>query len=348
VPFARKRIIVSKPGSYEVLRYDALPIEDPRAGEVQVETRACGINFADTIVRRGLYAAAGGKYPICPGFEFAGTVRRVGKGVRAFTSGDRVFGVSRFGGYTTAINATPAHLWKLPDHWDFIRGAAFPVAYLTAYYALYHVGHLRKEDLVLVHSAAGGVGTAILHLLKINGNTSVGVVGRAGKVSAAREAGAKFVIDKSTHNLWAEAEALSPEGYDMILDANGASTLKGSYDHIGPTGRLLVYGFASMLSHSGRKNYLKLLWTYLHTPRFNPLDLTGSNKTISGFNLVYLFEKAELFRKSVDALLAWDAKDLIPPMPITRFPFEDAVGAHKVIESGKSVGKLVLMVEEDG
>jgi len=344
MPNFRKRIIVDKPGDHGAFRYENSGIEAPLPGEIQVDVRACGINFADTIVRRGLYAAARGKYPICPGLEFSGIVRGVGEGVTDSGPGQRVFGVSRFGGYTTAINSPREYLWPLPDHWDFNRGATFPVAYLTAYYGLYPVGHLVKEDVVLVHSAAGGVGAALLHLLKINGNRTVGVVGQSEKVPFAKGAGATSVIDKSSQNLWSKAEEFCPEGFDLILDANGASTLKGSYNHLKPSGRLLIYGFASMLSHSGRKNYFKLLWTYLRTPRFSPLDLTGANKTISGFNLIYLFDRVTLFREIVETLLTSESTGKLPPMPITPFPFEDVAGAHRAIESGKSVGKLVLVV----
>ena len=173
----RKRILVERPGGYGVFRFDDTPIENPLPGEVQVDVRACGINFADISVRLGLYAAAKGSYPLCPGLEFAGVVLRAGDEVSNFKPGDRVFGACHFGGYTTTINSRPELLWNLPDTWDFTRGAAFPVAYLTAYYALHHVGHLKSSDRVLVHSAAGGVGTALIHLLRKNGNTAVGVVG---------------------------------------------------------------------------------------------------------------------------------------------------------------------------
>ncbi|UCB48327.1 MAG: zinc-binding dehydrogenase [Deltaproteobacteria bacterium] len=344
MPFPRKRIIVDKPGHYGVFRYDETPIGDPGPGEVQVEVKACGINFADVSVRLGLYQAAKGSYPLCPGLEFAGVVRSTGPKVGSYKPGDRVFGACRFGGYTTTMNSPAEHLWPLPESRNFERGATFPVAYLTAYYALHHVGHLRQSDRVLIHSAAGGVGTALLHLLKLNGNLSVGVVGNSNKVETAKQAGATFVIDKNTEDLWGKAEALSPEGYDLILDANGASTLKGSYHHLKPAGRLLIYGFASMFSHSGRKNILKLIWYYLRTPRFNPFDLTGANKTISGFNLIFLFDKIDLFRGIMETLMRWDSEGLLPPMPITTFPFENVVSAHQAIESGGSVGKLVLVV----
>jgi len=344
MPDSRKRIIIQKPGSYGVFRFDDTPIQDPRPGETQVEVKACGINFADIAVRLGLYAAAKGAYPLCPGLEFAGLVRQTGSKTEGFNPGDRVFGATRFGAYTTAINSPSRQLFSLPQSRDSKKGAAFPVVYLTAYYALHHVGHLKKSDRVLVHSAAGGVGTALLHLLKINANMSVGVVGRSEKIPSAKEAGAAYVIDKSTEDLWSKAEEISPEGYDLILDANGVSTLKGSYHHLKPGGRLLIYGFASMFSHSGRKNRFKLVRDYLRTPRFNPFDLTGSNKTISGFNLIYLFEKVDLFRNIMDTLLKWDSEGLIAPMPVKTFAFEDVVKAHRAMESGNSVGKLVLVV----
>jgi NADPH:quinone reductase-like Zn-dependent oxidoreductase len=357
MPEARRRIIVKKPGGYSAFDFDETPLEAPGPGQVQIDVRACGINFADISVRLGLYAAAKDAYPLCPGLEFAGIARRTGSGVSRYSVGDRVFGVTRFGAYTTVINCPVEHIWPLPETWDFEKGAAFPVAYLTAYYGLHNIGQLRDSDTALVHSAAGGVGTALIHLLSVNNERtkvsvaqsgvsrlSVGVVGRPEKVSHVKSAGAKFVIDKSSEPLWKRAEEISPEGYDLILDANGASTLRDSYRHIRSSGRLLVYGFASMFSHSGRKNWLKLAWDYLRTPRFSPFDLTGANKSICGFNLIYLFEKVELFRDIMNRLLDLDSEGLIPPMPVTSFPFEDIVKAHQAIESGNTIGKLILKI----
>ncbi|MCP4626340.1 MAG: alcohol dehydrogenase catalytic domain-containing protein, partial [bacterium] len=115
---ARARIIIYKPGSRRSFRFDDTPIKDPGPDEIQVDVKACGINFADVSVRLGLYAAARGSYPICPGLEFAGIVKQTGGGISSFKPGDRVFGVTRFGGYATAINCPSEHLWPLPDAWD--------------------------------------------------------------------------------------------------------------------------------------------------------------------------------------------------------------------------------------
>ncbi len=340
----RRQIIVERPGPHRALMIKETPIDPPGAGQVQVRVAACGINFADIAVRLGLYGAAKGLYPLCPGLEFSGVVNEVGQGVEEFKPGDKVFGATRFGGYSTIINCPSEYLWPLPQGWNFERGATFPVAYLTAYYALHEVGHLKPSDKVLVHSAAGGVGTALLHLLRLNGNMVVGVVGSGRKKDPAARAGADHIIDKSAEDIWKKAEEINPEGYDLILDANGASTLMGSFSHLRPTGRLLIYGFASMFSSSGKKNLPKLMWYYLKTPRFSPFDLTSQNKTVAGFNLIYLFEHVALFRDIMRQLVRWDAKGLLPPMPVTSYPFEEVAKAHKDLESGNTVGKLVLTV----
>jgi NADPH:quinone reductase-like Zn-dependent oxidoreductase len=340
----RKRIIIKSPGGRKALLFDETPIRDPESDEVQVDIKACGINFADIAVRLGLYEAAKGMYPLCPGLEFSGIVSRTGAEVDGYQIGEEVFGAARFGAYASIINCPPEHLWKTPPDWDFSRAAAFPVSYLTAYYGLHSVGNLAKADRALVHSAAGGVGTALIHLLKANGNMCVGVVGLSEKISAVKKAGADFVIDKSRENLWKRAEKIIPEGYDIILDANGASTLKGSYNHMRPAGRLIVYGFSSMFSSSGHKNWPKLIKDYIRTPRFNPFELTGSNKTVSGFNLIYLFEKVDLFRSIMSTLTENTFRESIPAMPVTEYAFEDVAQAHRDLESGKTTGKLVLVV----
>ena len=353
----RKRIMIKKPGTYNALTFDETPLGAPGPGEVQVDIKACGINFADISVRLGLYAAAKNAYPLCPGLEFSGYVRRTGQGVEDFKFGDRVFGATRFGGYATAINCPADQLWHLPETWDLHRGAAFPVSYLTAYYGLHQVGHLKRSSRVLIHSAAGGVGTSLLHLVrafmaekispleqKAEGQPIVGVVGNPEKIPHILTAGATHAIDKSAENLWQKASQYSPNGFDLIFDANGASTLKESYKHIKPTGRLIIYGFASMLSHSGSINRLKLLWDYLRTPRFSPFDLTGANKSVCGFNLIYLFEKASFFRSIMTGLLSLNSRGMLPKMPLTVFPFENVADAHRAMESGKTIGKLVLKI----
>jgi NADPH:quinone reductase-like Zn-dependent oxidoreductase len=153
-------------------------------------------------------------------------------------------------------------------------------------------------------------------------------------VEAARALGADVVIDKSREDLWKAAEAAAPRGYDVVLDANGPATLRDSYEHLASPGKLVVYGFHSMLPRTGgRPNYAKLAWDWLRSPRFDPLTLTNDNTSVLAFNLSYLFEQRELLAESMGRLMGWVEQGRLVSPQVTRFP----------LESGRTVGKLVLV-----
>jgi NADPH:quinone reductase-like Zn-dependent oxidoreductase len=294
----------------------------------------------------GLYASAQEYvgWPITPGFEFSGTVSAVGRDVKDFTVGMRVFGVTRFGGYASHV-AVPRHqVFALPSRLDMAQAAGFPTVFLTAYYALFELAHPRPGATLLVHSAAGGVGSALLQLGRIAGCRLVGVVGSHHKVETARALGADVVIDKSSEDLWPAAERAAPQGYDVVLDANGVSTLGESFRHLARPGKLVVYGFHSMMPHEGGKpDWVKLAWDWLRTPRFNPLQLTNDNRSVMAFNLSYLFEQRHILEEAMGRLLGWVEEGKIVMPPVTRFPMDRVAEAHQALESGKTVGKLVLV-----
>ena len=308
--------------------------------------RASGVNYADTIVRMGLYSSARVYvgWPITPGFEVSGVVSAVGAGIHDLALGDEVIAVTRFGGYSSHVVVDRHQVWKKPASLTFEQAAAIPAVYMTAWFALFELAHPRRGAKVLVHSAAGGVGGALVQLAKIRGCEVVGVIGASTKFTTARALGADHVIDKSTQPLWREARRIAPNGYDVILDANGVSTLGQSYAHLRPAGKLVVYGFHSMLPKTGGKpSWPKLALDWLRTPRFSPLDMTESSKSVLAFNLSYLFDRTDLMADGMADILRWiDDKAIVPP-PVTTYPLADVARAHADIESGKTVGKLVLV-----
>ena len=157
-----------------------------------------------------------------------------------------------------------------------------------------------------MHSAGGGVGSALVQLCKLHDLHVTGVVGASHKVEYVRQLGADAVIDKSSQSLWDEAKRLCPDGYDLVFDANGPETLAQSYAHLKPTGKLLVYGFHSLLpKQGGRINYLKAALGLLRMPRFNPLSMTTENKGVVAFNLSFLFARTDLLHAAVHDLTAW-------------------------------------------
>jgi NADPH:quinone reductase-like Zn-dependent oxidoreductase len=341
-----QKVVVHRPGGA-----DRLVIEDaadpvPQPGEVCVAVSAIGVNFADLVVRMGLYKSAREfGWPITPGFEIAGTIASVGARVTAFAPGDRVLGVTRFGGYATRICLPEAQVLRIPSGVSFAQAGTFPVAFLTAYYALVELCRLRPKQRVLVHSAAGGVGGALVQLAKRAGAEVVAVVGAPHKVTVAREHGADTVIDKSVEALWPAAERAAPGGFHAVFDANGSETLRQGYRHLAPTGRLVIYGFHTLLRRgSDRLNPPKAFIEWLKIPSFNPLEMVDKNCGVLAFNLSYLFEEIALFQEAMTDLVASLERGELHCPRVTEVPFADVVRAHTMLHAGDSVGKIALVV----
>lgn len=326
---------------------------------VALQNKAFSVNYADCCIRWGLYESAlkfvG--WPIVPGFDIAGVIEQVPPTTSSSSSqqwkeGDRVFGVTLFGAYSSRVLVPSVQLRKIPSSLSFAQAAALPAVSLTALYALSLAGHFPtpskcSNKAILIHSAAGGVGSMLVQMSKILGlSPIVGVVGRSSKVAFCQSLGCDVVIDKSQEDLWAAAEAASPDGYSCIMDANGVSTLQQSYDHLAPTGRLVVFGFHSNLP-MGRAALSPLQWWNMAfkmkaMPKFNPMDLTVSNKSVMGFNLSFFEKEVDLVSQLFDQVCEWLEKGQLECPRIVEMEMADIGEAHNLIMSGKSVGKIVI------
>jgi NADPH:quinone reductase-like Zn-dependent oxidoreductase len=342
-----KKIVIERPGGYRQLKIKEVANPSPEKDKVLIEVSAAGINFADVFVRLGLYKS--GKefvgWPITPGFEFSGKVLKCGPDVSDLEEGTSVFGVTRFGAYSSHLCVPRHQVFVIPDDSKSSsdQWAAFPAVFCTAYHGLFQNIVVRPEMNILVHSAAGGVGGALIQLGKIAGCRMTGVVGSSHKVNAVLGFGADVVIDKRTEDLWAKAEEASPDGFDVIYDGNGPETLKQSYQHLAPVGKLVAYGFHSMLSKKGGfPNYLKLAYEFLRVPRFSPLNLTNDNKSLIAFNLSYLFNRADLLQECMQDLIRWVEEGKIQAPPVQSFAYDKVADAHRALESGTTIGKLIL------
>ncbi|MEM7310529.1 MAG: medium chain dehydrogenase/reductase family protein [Planctomycetota bacterium] len=340
-----QRIVVDRPGGYKRLRLEEHPGRGPGPGEVRIEVVGAGVNFADVAVRLGLYESAKRYvgWPITPGFEVAGRVVEVGDGVDEPRVGDEVCAVTLFGGYVSELVVPAEQVFPLPAGYALADAAGFPTVFLTAWYALHRSLAVERGHTLLVHSAAGGVGGALLQLGKIAGARCVGVVGSSAKVAAARALGADVVIDKSSADLWEAARAAAPDGYDGVLDANGVETLRRSYKSLAPEGRLVVYGFHTMFRRGGERASLpRLALGWLRTPRFDPISMTNQNRSVMAFNLSFLFHRKEVLRRAMQELLGWATEGRLQALRTESVPLAEAGEAHRRLQSGETVGKLVL------
>jgi len=342
-----KKIVIHGPGGHDRLQLETHPDPAPGPGTVRIAVKHIGVNYADCVIRMGLYESAKKLvgWPITPGFEVAGVVDAVGAGVTDLKAGDAVFALTLFNGYSTSLVVPRVQAFAIPRGLDSAQAAGMPTVFLTAWFALHELAHVRKAEHVLIHSAAGGVGTAAVQLAVRAGAQVTAVVGSAHKRDLPKHLGARHVIDKSSADLWRAAEAIAPEGFHVILDANGVSTLGASYAHLAPLGRVVVYGFHSMMPKTGgRPNWLKLARDYLRTPRFNPLKLTTDNKSVLAFNLSFVSQRADLLVPAMENILRGFAEGWLQAPPVKRYPLGDAARAHADLESAQTVGKLVLEV----
>ena len=341
-----RKIVIHRPGTYSRLTIQEAPALEAPPDGVVVAVEAIGVNYADCMVRMGLYQSAKDfvGWPITPGFEVTGRVAAVGAEVHDLAVGDPVLAVTLFNGYATEVAVGRPYVFPLPPNVDPVAMAGFPAVFLTAYFALFELAHPRPGAKILIHSAAGGVGSALVQLARVAGCEVTGVVGATHKLETLARLGVDHAIDKSQEALWARAEAIAPDGYDVICDANGVATLADSYAHLRRAGKLVVYGFHTMIPRKGgRPNWVKLVYDYLRTPRFNPLDMTTQSRSVLAFNLSYLFDRLDFLEEAMGTLMGWLAEGRIHPAAVERFPLASVGDAHRRIESGQSVGKLVLV-----
>ena len=342
------RVRIHRYGGYDQLKLESFDVRQPKEREVLIQVQAAGINYADCVVRMGLYRSAR-EYvglPITPGFEVCGHVIGVGDGVTSHQLGDPVIAVTRFDGYSSHITIDEAYVFAQPEGWSTESSAGTLATYLTADYALYHLAHPNPGEHLLVHSAAGGVGSVLVQLAKTMQTQVTGVIGSTSKRAYLEALAPDHIIDKSSSDLEAAMKEIAPEGFDLILDANGPSTLGLSYENLRRPGKLVVYGFASMLPKSrGRANWLSLARDYFRTPRFNPLEMTTSSRSVLAFNLSYLFERTDLLAAAMQRFQKHVSLGELTPPECTVFPVEAVQEAHRAIESGLTTGKLVLTFE---
>lgn len=340
-----KKVMIHRPGNYDELKVETFSDLTPRENEIIVEVKATGVNYADIIIRWGLYESAKKfvGWPICPGFEYSGIVKSTGPKVTRFKTGEKVFGVSLFNAYASEVKTTEDYLFPLPEKMSFDEAAGFPAVFMTAYHGLFQNVVVRSGMTALIHSAAGGVGSSLVQLCKIKGIKTIGVVGSSHKIEYLKELGCDHIIDKSKEDLWKRVKELAPSGCDLVFDANGVETLSQSFENLAPSGKLVIYGFHSMFPKKGGKvNWPKLVKDYLRTPRFNPLNMTAQNKSVITFNLSFLFDRKDLFGEAMSDLLKWFHEGKLKAPSVKAYPLDKVADAHRDLESGKTIGKLVL------
>ncbi len=294
----------------------------PGSGVI-VDVKAAGVSFPEVLQTRGLYQFKP-ELPFVPGSEVGGIVRTAPDGA-AVAAGDRVAAFCMLGGFAEVVVAPEHMTFKLPDELDFAQGAALVLNYHTAYFSLKLRGRLMAGETVLVHGAAGGVGTASLQVAKGLGARTIAVVSSDEKARVARDAGADEVV-RSDGPWKDEVKELSGGGVDLVLDPVGGDRFTDSIRSLREEGRVVVVGFTGGSIPEVKVNRL----------------LLGNTEVIGAGWGAYVMSKPEVSREIGAELDKLIAEGVLRPVVGARFPFEQAGDALKLIDERGALGKVVL------
>jgi NADPH:quinone reductase len=321
-----KAIRVEHYGGPEVLELeDIAPIEEPGPGQAIVRVVAAGVNFMDVGQRRGTYPR---EVPFTPGAEGAGVVESVGEGVTNVKPSDRVAFTGVPGAYAEAIVVDASRLIPLPDEFTFEQAAAFPLQGMTAHYLIHEFRKPKPGDFVLVHAAAGGVGGLLVQWARHLGATVIGTTSSEEKARTAREDGAEHVIVYTDEDFVAETKRITNgHGADLIIDGVGKSTFKGDLEAVGIRGQIVIFGASSGPADPISPNALM------------PRSISLGGGSLANF----IRTREELLRRANDVIEGIRQGWL--KLRVVVLPLEQTQEAHRLLESRKTQGKLVLSVE---
>jgi NADPH:quinone reductase len=322
-----KAIVISEFGGPEVLKIVNVDTPSISTNQVLIRVEATSVNFADIQTRQGNYHAAG-KPPIIPGLDAAGIIEAVGSDVQSFKVGQRVIAFPKTGSYAEYIAADENLTFAIPNNVDFRTAAASPVVAFTAYKLLADVGRVQPGETVLIHAAAGGIGTTAIQLAKLLGASCViGTVGSESKVATALDAGADHVICYEKDDFAPKVNELTNgKGADVILDSIAGKVTEKSLDCLAMYGRLVNFGNAS--GDFGQ---------------FITKDLHASCRAVLGFSLgTTRNNRPELLRKPAERVMRYLAEGRLDMKIGKSFKMEEAAEAHRLVESRQSTGKVLL------
>ncbi len=251
-------------------------------------------------------------------------------------------GAIRFGAYATHLNIDSRYILKLPEDWSFEEGSAFIVQALTAYYALVELGNIKSNYTVLIHSAAGGVGIYANRIAKKFNAYTIGTIGSESKRNFLFNEGYDDVILRNKNFDRRLKKALGERKLNIVLESIGGNIFEDSFKALAPSGRIIIYGGAQFMSHSSRPNYLNVLYKFLTRPKVDPLSLSNINKSVMGFNLIYLWDRPDELTSMAEEVLKIKINR---PFIGKVYPFEKLVKALRYFQSGKTIGKIVVKVD---
>jgi NADPH2:quinone reductase len=323
-----KAIIITQPGTPEVLQIAERPVPEITADEVLVKVEAAGINRPDVMQRQGKYPPPPGASPDIPGLEVAGTITAIGTNVSHLNIGDKVCGLLSGGGYAEYCNVPGGQCLPIPGNLGFIEAASLPETFFTVWSNVFDRGQLQPGETLLIHGGSSGIGVAAIQMAKALGSKVYVTAGSDEKCDACIMLGADAAINYKTTDFVVEVEKLTAgKGVNVILDMIGGDYTPRNIKALAEDGRLV------MINTMQGKDVQVDLSAVMR----KRLTLTGS--TLRNRSVAFKTNIATSLQKNIWPLLT---SGLIKPVVYKTFAAHDAAAAHTLMESSKHIGKIVL------
>jgi NADPH:quinone reductase-like Zn-dependent oxidoreductase len=335
-----KRVIVKKFGGPEVLKViEESTLPEPKFGEVRIKVLVTSAALTDTIIRKGQYPDVKEKPPFSPGYDMIGLVDKLGEGVTRFKIGQKVADLTVIGAYSEYICLPESRLTLVPDELDPTEAVSLVVTYVTAYQMLYRYAKIKLKQRILIHGAAGAVGTAILQL----GNLlDLEIHGTASKSKHELIAGLGAIpIDYRNEDFVERIKTHTNDGVDAAFDPIGGDNFKRSFKTLKSGGQLVAYGFYNASTGKGGS----ILFDFL---RLQLMKIIPNGRLASFYSIGSLRKKhPDWFSEDLTKLFALLSQNKIKPVIGKRMSLSDAAMAHELIEKAAVPGKIVLIVSEE-
>jgi NADPH:quinone reductase len=339
------RIIVTHYGGPDALQVVEEERPDPKVGEVRVRVQAAGVSLPDIMAREGVHPETP-RVPFTPGWDLVGVVDRLGSGVSGIEPGQTVAALPIHGAYAEFVCLPQRELVPVPSGLDAAEAVSLVLNYVTAYQMLHRSANVRPGQRLLIHGAAGGVGTALMQLGRLAGLEMYGTCSLRG-ASAVSDMGG-IPIDYQHQDFVEEIRRLTSEGVDVVLDPVGGSHIWQSRKALRPGGRVVVYGHTTALrgaglapGRPGRHRYRGMAIIALYIARS---WLLPSRKRVVPYSIQTLKRlKPALFRQDLIALLDLLQQQKVKPLVAQRIPLAEARHAHELLGKGGVTGKIVLV-----
>lgn len=332
----RAAVLIQHGSPSEAFEIRDYPMPQRSAEQCLIEVEAFGLNFADVMARRGLYRDAP-PLPAVLGYDFVGRVLEAPEG-SPHKTGMRVAGMSRFGAYASHLVTRDDAIIEVDEGMEASAACALGTQYCTAYHAAMQATHLRAGERVLIHAAAGGVGTALVQLARWKDCEIIATAGSKEKIEQLKAAGVHHAINYREVNY---AEQVEAKSIDVAFNSLGGKSFKKDLSLLRPTGRMLLYGAAE---RSGKKGgslaTIKLVWDM---GILLPITLVGSSRSIQGVNMLRVADhKPEWITEALHELQSLLKAGHIAPRSGGLFPIDQLAEAHHMLESRQSTGKLAV------